>query len=448
MNFCYLCGNELIPSNDHGEHIFQQGIGGTLAPHGILCKTCGKNLGSKIDVNFNKLFDIFTSRLPINFDRKSDNSVFSPICSIYSEEFERNFEIQLNKKDRLPIKPDAFIYKGKLVVIYPKQNKEKGLAGYKLKQMKDFGFTDENTVKIIRDFNFVKNAEIQIPFHLPDKDYRQGIAKIATGFATYHGVKRELLNCVLDTKNNAFLDKIQLIPYFPSDFISQALEELRFDIYNLEYISHQIKLFNIENDLICYVELFGTFQCHILLSDNYNGKAIYKSYMQPLFKMKRSELSGLPGPKNLMLYKHYLPVNQELDFSDKTLNDINTGIRKQPNKQDLDEYYEILLGCLSKQVTLFNSKKYDLKVYENLLNFLYLKKDYLDNNLMDISLKFYHFLTNPCCFKTNPTPIVYFTENKNKLINYNVKKLNFLNEFIEKIHNGEETKYSIYLTDF
>ena len=52
------------------------------------------------------------------------------------------------------------------------------------------------------------------------------------------------------------------------------------------------------------------------------------------------------------------------------------------------------------------------------------------------------------CVHYNIGLTIYFTENKNKLINYNVTKLNFLNEFIEKIHNGEETKYSIYLTDF
>ncbi|MBS5837137.1 MAG: hypothetical protein KIC74_10260 [Neisseria sp.] len=30
MGICYLCNEDLTPENDHGEHIFQQALGGTL----------------------------------------------------------------------------------------------------------------------------------------------------------------------------------------------------------------------------------------------------------------------------------------------------------------------------------------------------------------------------------------------------------------------------------
>ncbi|HHK6039191.1 TPA: HNH endonuclease, partial [Neisseria subflava] len=77
MGNCYLCNEDLTPENDHGEHIFQQALGGTLVKKGVLCESCGNRLGKEIDVPFVEIFKNYTSRLPINFDRKSENKNFT-----------------------------------------------------------------------------------------------------------------------------------------------------------------------------------------------------------------------------------------------------------------------------------------------------------------------------------------------------------------------------------
>lgn len=56
--FCYLCNVELTSNNDHGEHIFQQALGGTLVCDGILCEQCGNKLGQDIDIPLSKYLKI------------------------------------------------------------------------------------------------------------------------------------------------------------------------------------------------------------------------------------------------------------------------------------------------------------------------------------------------------------------------------------------------------
>ena len=83
MANCYLCNKILTIENDHGEHIFQQALGGTLIKTGILCESCGNRLGKQIDVPFIEIFKNYISRLPINFDRKSKNKTFTEEGDIF-----------------------------------------------------------------------------------------------------------------------------------------------------------------------------------------------------------------------------------------------------------------------------------------------------------------------------------------------------------------------------
>ena len=45
---------------------------------------------------------------------------------------------------------------------------------------------------------------------------------------------------MIDYKNNKIQEKIALIPYMPWDFIHGAIEEARFSIDNLEYLSQNL----------------------------------------------------------------------------------------------------------------------------------------------------------------------------------------------------------------
>lgn len=142
MNYCYLCGNELTNENDHAEHIFQQAIGGTLAVKGILCKDCGNTLGKDIDVNFTKIFVNYTSRLPINFDRKSENNIKSEICWAYFPKFEKTLECQMNKNNISVIQPYAFLHQNTFFIICPIKWEDKIINNYVKSQKKKLNIGD------------------------------------------------------------------------------------------------------------------------------------------------------------------------------------------------------------------------------------------------------------------------------------------------------------------
>ena len=80
MDVCYLCGNDFNENStvDHGEHVIQQAIGGSLVSKGILCKKCGGELSRKIDNPFNAIFEGIATRLDIKKDRKANKSPSIP----------------------------------------------------------------------------------------------------------------------------------------------------------------------------------------------------------------------------------------------------------------------------------------------------------------------------------------------------------------------------------
>lgn len=450
MKTCYLCNTELTKENDHGEHIFQQALGGTLIKKGILCKECGNKLGKEIDVKFVNIFRNYTSRLPINFDRKTKKE--SNIGSIYIPYFDRTFKFKSNKKDLLPQKPEAFLYQKKLIIIYPKGCS--GLEKYKNKKIHEFNITDKNNITIIQTFNNYENIT-ETPFILDNMIYKKGMAKIAIGFAIKNGIKRDELDCVLDSRNNKLQEKIPLIPYMPWDFIHSAIEEARFNIDNLEYLSHQIKIFNKGNTLNCYIELFGTFQCYILLSENYSGEAIYHSYMQPIFKLNRIELPCLPRKhKDLLLYKYLLPEDDSFGYNDKTLKKINETIRKQPNKLDLEEYYYGLIDYINTNLFLFlendRSHHKSSHLFCGLHHFFTQNSKTIKENLFYIIKRLILFGECPEFIKQDvywEDLVNLYKNNLSEIHQYNQRKMNRLEEIIKRIHNNEG-EFSIWNTSY
>ena len=273
---------------------------------------------------------------------------------------------------------------------------EINLEGLKKAKMKYFGIENSENVIVIRDFNSYSDNSYAIPFNLNNKAYKQGMAKIAIGFAIAHGVKREELEYVLDIEHHHINQKIPLLPYIPCDFINDAIEEIRFSSDDLRYLCHQIKLFNIGKRLFCYIEIFGTFQCYILLSESYKGQDINSSYMQPIFKLKREELPFLPRKKDLLLYRHLLSENDELDYTESTLNKINTAIRKQPNEVDFDKYYSDLINAITISLTLFGNKQSkDLIQYKGLKLFYEKNAELINNSEIEIYYELYMLSLNP-----------------------------------------------------
>ena len=451
MANCYLCNKILTIENDHGEHIFQQALGGTLIKTGILCESCGNRLGKQIDVPFIEIFKNYISRLPINFDRKSKNKTFTEEGDIFIPELNRVFKFRINKNNFLPICVDAFVHDGKLIILYPKGMSEKNLEGLKKDRMKYFGIENSKNVIVIRDFNKYSENIYAIPFNLKNIPYKQGMAKIAIGFAIANGVKPEELECILDFDNHKILQKIPLLPYMPWDFINGAIEEVRFSSNDLRYLCHQIKLFNLENRLFCYVEIFGTFQCYILLSEKYNGKGINQSYMQPIFQLKREELPFLPRYKYLLLYKHLLPEDEKLEYTENTLKKINNAIRKQPNELDLDEYYSDLLSSVIINLELVNSEQgKSLIQYDDLKLFYENNFELINDSKVEIYRRLCFLSSNPHEIKTDCYwDVLYQLQNecKDSVYNYNSRKMKKLENMIKIIQEDKE-HFQVWDTEY
>ena len=451
MANCYLCNKILTIENDHGEHIFQQALGGTLIKTGILCESCGNRLGKQIDVPFIEIFKNYISRLPINFDRKSKNKTFTEEGDIFIPELNRVFKFRINKNNFLPICVDAFKHDGKLIILYPKGMSEKNLEGLKKDRMKYFGIENSKNVIVIRDFNKYSENIYAIPFNLKNIPYKQGMAKIAIGFAIANGVKPEELECVLDFDNHKILQKIPLLPYMPWDFINSAIEEVRFSSNDLRYLCHQIKLFNLENRLFCYIEIFGTFQCYILLSEKYNREGINRSYMQPIFQLKREELPFLPRYKYLLLYKHLLPEDEKLEYTENTLKKINNEIRKQPNELDLDEYYSDLLSSVIINLELVNSEQgKSLIQYDDLKVFYENNFELINNSKAEIYRRLCFLSFNPHEIKTDCYwDVLYQLQNecKDSVYNYNSRKMKKLENMIKIIQEDKE-HFQVWDTEY
>ncbi|MCK4492664.1 MAG: hypothetical protein KAU26_01295 [Methylococcales bacterium] len=291
MDICYLCGDEFNSQNvkKHNEHIIQQAIGGSLTEKDILCLSCGNNLGEKIDVPFNKIFSGISTHLDIKKDRKTNkkNIVKGTFISKYDQ-----FGNELGKIDVLwkdfkvtPIQPfHKYTKDSKQVIIYAAKNISKS---YKNKVeseiLKKFDEGKRPEIIICDDIE----GEICYPFNMDNKIFKQGLAKIAIGFASKHGISRTNLPLVLDTneKNGAIKNDIAVVQFYPLGTIDYEIEQEKNKFGY--YPTHTLIIFTTKTKpkvLVCYIELFSTFQMYVILNSDYTENSIYKYYSQRVSK--------------------------------------------------------------------------------------------------------------------------------------------------------------------
>lgn len=122
-----------------------------------------------------------------------------------------------------------------------------------------------------------------------NQDFKKGLMKIAVEFALHSGLDREYLNSILHidktSGTSSFNEDTKIWPFIPlslTDIIYEN-ESYRMDC---NYPSHILKIFSEQADnkkcLVCYVELFSTFQFYILLNEDYKGKDVDFTYAQKL----------------------------------------------------------------------------------------------------------------------------------------------------------------------
>lgn len=276
MNICYLCGKK-FNGNDvkkHDEHIIQQAVGGNLTAYDILCSKCGGKLGKRVDAPFSEIFDGIATRLDIKKDR--NNSKSSSTKGIYVN---LKYKLMLFSWSVEPRKMNIFDFQyqynqfsneiGEIAVIwknfkvsplqpfhkYTNYNKqviiycnEKNAIKYRKKVENElsekFNTEDRPEIVICDDLNGI----IEYPFNMNNHFFKKGLAKIAIGFASKHGIERESLPLVLEinkeTKEGEIKDKIQALQFYPLGIIDRLIEiqKNEFDHYPF----HNLILFTLD----------------------------------------------------------------------------------------------------------------------------------------------------------------------------------------------------------
>lgn len=264
---CYLSGDVITNDNKTEEHIIPNALNGHLTSTRVLTSTSNLILGKSIDSKFDAIFDIFTSQLRFRRDRgRNPNFTVTDITT--SEEY------VLSDAKISPIKP---FYDEVNSQIYAKDKKKYNQIYKKIKsgEISNVGFIDDKTGLYRYNFN------------ITNKEFKQGIAKIAAGFATMNGIERKDLNMILDLENKTFLDKPSVIPFIALSDIDKKIES-KISRINL-FPFHSLIIHGSKDSglLYCYVELFSTFQYIVILSYDYTGDDIYNDYF---FSLNRDEI--------------------------------------------------------------------------------------------------------------------------------------------------------------
>lgn len=382
---CYLCSKELVSKNelilnnhkqalDHGEHVFQQAIGGTLIERGILCSCCGNKLGQEVDTPFVMQFKNITSRIYFNRDRSNYKKTWYLKSEYGLIDFKGEaIEVYALGSSVYPAKPQ-FIKKDKTIYVFLREGLDhreskkldKELDKYiNSKVRPTFDNFESYEVKKIRNLNGY--GSVILESNLNNEAFKKGFAKIATGFAVCKGIPASLLNSVLDFKKKRFRDDLIVIPYYPTTLLEKHIEQIRFITGNWENVFHSIKIKNFGNKLIAYIEIFGVYQVSILLSDKYGDKDIYFDYVQPLFKRKVNVLKRMPDREDFQinyefkLTKHTLTRVRSEKPSNNLLQQINKDIQQYEadytKNIDINEHYKKLIKTYYHLINLSNLPK-------------------------------------------------------------------------------------------
>lgn len=314
MSKCYLCNRKLIDRPDsfdnknvthlqlpirHEEHILHNALYGRLKNSEILCEPCGGELNDKIDRGFCSLFESFTEQLkPILASKDHGNNSSPKALSGYL--YQRNGErINVRQKGNkiFPIEP-SFEYEKEnhTVTIYASQ---KAAKKFKIKVLKDLKNKVDITgikIEIIDDLSHLGNVGIHFSEGIENfnEKFKMGFNKIAIGYAISKNISRNDLPRVLDTVNQEIIFSNNVVPFYPSGAFDLLIDPYR-AISEDGYPTHTLILYTDGNQeskrLVCYVDLFSTFQYYVILNNNYIGDEILETHCQTILKQTVPEIN-------------------------------------------------------------------------------------------------------------------------------------------------------------
>ena len=337
-NFCYVCGCEMAEGTvccPHFEHIIPNAIGGHLTSCRILCEKCGGDY-SKGDSSFVNIFGCFIHNMEhlILFDRGHSDRQVKGSCF----DGDNQIEIIVEGNKAMPRKPIVEEAGDGHVKITANPKVAKQMAKKYQNEGKEVDMVD-NLYGILA-LNFSEGMSDFNDF------FKEGFVKIAVEYALHKGIAREQLDVALtlhdDNSASVNFDKTPVFPFVPMDRFNSVYELHRNEIEKL-YPSHTLLLFNNDKKLLCYIDLFSTFQYYVLLGENYTGEDVHYCYYQPLFEQRephkytKEELDGM-GMSDL-----HIVVNEVgIDYKDKTVSQIINEIVGASEKKTVSRAYDEL----------------------------------------------------------------------------------------------------------
>ncbi len=344
-NKCYLCGCNLEKGNMSDEHIIPQALGGCLISNRLLCRNCNSHLGKTIDAKFVKTFEPLICTLDI-IGRNPSKAIN---CKILNEHGQIDGIMQGGKL--YPKKP-FYTWVGKNVNFY---GSKKNLKSFKKKIEKEaISKNIKSSELVIRCIDDLTGL-FTVDFDIDNQNFHESMTKIALNFALNQGIPYRFLKHLISSKDNKLESGI-LLPYIPFTEFEKILERTR-SLIETDFPSHTLVLFSErlgsnKKMLVCYIDLFSTFQHYIILSTEYEGSDIFIPYFQ---RIKRETVEPYSANENAVCHKSILPDIYEVESRHPTM------------KVDLDDPKK-----LKKLLDTYLSQPRPYKAdYENNLKLMY-----------------------------------------------------------------------------
>jgi len=332
MSICYLCGQQMIdaavynadptkfiekPKIKHDEHIIQDAIYGRITDADVLCLTCGSQLSNEIDADFVKIFQTLTEQFAHMLASKAKGNNFNKSLKGHVKLHDGRQKMIFMKAGKIyPAQPFYDDPIDGVVKVYGEAKAAKQFVTHVKSELRGKSYNVENlTFEIIDDLQEYIELAIHFSEGIDDfnRKFKMGFAKIATGFASKHGVDRSLMPNTLGAVNNCMIDKDCLVAFAGPSIFDKVYDPLRL-VLEPEYPSHTLILYVDKSSelgkLVCYIDLFSTFQYYVILNDNYVGPDVHGTYYQMITKLEKPDIN-VPAtrPKHLMIIQEMMEID-------------------------------------------------------------------------------------------------------------------------------------------
>lgn len=220
MKKCTICEQPITDKNKSKEHIIHQAIGGSYECDGIYCKECNGKYGSSNDKDFTQIFAPIVDRIDIHKTRKTKGTSYTGVMC-----------------DELGNLYKATYKDGKVIKL---ENENSEYVKYESEKYKTLYYH----------------------FQLDNKAFKLGFSKIAFNYAICCGFQPYSLEKIFDFESKKLRENPIVIPFVPMTEFDSVIESSEVTTF-----FHAVRVFNCENNLYAYIELFNTFQNCVLLSE-------------------------------------------------------------------------------------------------------------------------------------------------------------------------------------